>query len=183
MKCHRKASPYTACFASRSCARFSPTIVTPASSSTAMSCNGTYLVAATTVTRGPASSRTRSTRARTSSGDIADDSLHAARPAVAPVREEEVGAADRAQVDAVDPHHSRRAEQALRGAPEVEPTAARQVGIETLGNLLAHLVAARACRRADDGVQLGTGTDPHRGGSGSDQPGSEAAPACVQHGE
>ena len=37
MKCQRKASPYSACFASRSCARFSPTTVIPASTSTAMS--------------------------------------------------------------------------------------------------------------------------------------------------
>ena len=50
MKCQRNASPYSACFRSRSCARFSPTTSTPASTSTAMSASETYFVAATIVT-------------------------------------------------------------------------------------------------------------------------------------
>ena len=57
MKCHRNALPYRACFASRSCARFSPTTSMPASASTPSSSTETYFVAATTVTPEPASAR------------------------------------------------------------------------------------------------------------------------------
>ena len=60
MKCQRKASPYAACFASRSWARFSPIVSMPASASVARSSTETYFVAATTVTLGPTSSRIRS---------------------------------------------------------------------------------------------------------------------------
>ena len=60
MKCQRNASPYSACLASRSCTRFSPTTSIPASASTAKSASGTYFVAATTVTPGPTSARIRS---------------------------------------------------------------------------------------------------------------------------
>ena len=60
MKCQRNASPYTACFASRSWARFSPTTSIPASTSTAMSSSETYFVAATTVTPAPTSRLIRS---------------------------------------------------------------------------------------------------------------------------
>ena len=58
MKCQRNASPYAACLAARSWARFSPTTSTPASARIAMSCSATYFVAATIVTAGPSSSRT-----------------------------------------------------------------------------------------------------------------------------
>ncbi len=55
MKCQRKSSPNRSCFASRSCARFSPTTSTPASARTAISSTDTYFVAATIVTPGPTS--------------------------------------------------------------------------------------------------------------------------------
>ena len=60
MKCHRKASPWRACLAARSCARFSPTTSIPASASAPRSSGSTYLVAATIVTSGPSSPRMRS---------------------------------------------------------------------------------------------------------------------------
>jgi hypothetical protein len=67
-----------------------------------MSGNETYFVAATTVTPGPTSARTRSYRARISSGDVADHPLTAGHARVAPVREEEVRVTGRAHVDALD---------------------------------------------------------------------------------
>src|SRR5439155_9278226 len=99
MKCQRNASPYSACFASRSCARFSPTTVTPASISAAIWASGTYLVAATIVTDGPTSACMRPKRVRISGGDGTDHALDAAGEAVAAVREEELRIVARAEVD------------------------------------------------------------------------------------
>src|SRR4051794_24972767 len=130
MKCQRNASPYSACFSSRSCARFSPTTRTPASTSTARSADGTYFVAATTVTPAPTSACTRSRRARTSAGDSTDHALHAAPGAVAAVREEELRVAARAQVDAFHVVDAGATQRAFRRRPQVEVAARRQVGIE-----------------------------------------------------
>src|SRR5688500_15504562 len=147
MKCQRKASPYSACFASRSWARFSPTTSTPASARAAISSTETYLVAATSVTSGPISARIRSRLRRIVSGDNRDDSLDAARLPVAPVREEEVGVAGRAQVDPLDLRDARRPQCSLAARPEIEHPAPHDVGSEAdaerLGHLLSHLVAAR----------------------------------------
>src|SRR5262245_46379210 len=142
MKCQRNASPYSACFASRSCARFSPTTCTPASTSAAMSRSPTYFVAATTVTSGPTASWTRASRSRMSSGDGTDDSLHAAREPVPPVREEEVGVVARAEVDPVDARDARFPERSLGRAPQVELPTDRQVVVEEPGHLGPDLVAA-----------------------------------------
>src|SRR4029079_108568 len=100
--CPRKASPSSPCFASRSCARFSPTTGIPASASTAKSATLTYFVAATIVTAGPTAALTRSNRSRSSAGDSTDDPLDAAPRAAAAVREEELLVAACAEVDALD---------------------------------------------------------------------------------
>src|SRR4051812_23650276 len=120
MKCQRNASPYSACFASRSCARFSPTTVTPASSSAVICASGTYFVAATIVTAGPTSACTRSKRARISGGDGTDHALHAAGEPVAAMREEELRMVARAEVEPFDTLDARPPEGPLGGAPEVE---------------------------------------------------------------
>src|SRR3954447_2025613 len=177
MKCQRKASPYTACFASRSCARFSPTTSTPASASTAMSASATYLVAATTVTAGPTSARTRSYRSRTSAGDNTDDSLSARDAAVAAVGEEELGVACRAEVDPLARARARVSHRALRGGPEVEPPVAREIGLEALRHLRPDLVAARP----DPGPDAGRVGAADRRDAGLDDAFREPAPARVQH--
>src|SRR5205085_12283491 len=118
MKCQRKASPYSACLASRSCARFSPTTVTPAAASAPMSANATYFVAATTVTFAPTCSWTRLRRAPISSGDSTDDSLNTPRAPVAAVGEEELRVVARAEVEPVDTVDARSAQLPLCGRPE-----------------------------------------------------------------
>src|SRR5947209_16381480 len=102
MKCHRNVSPYSACLRSRSCARFSPTVRTPASASTAMSLGETYFVAATIVTPSPISLWMRARFVRTVSGDVADHSLTTRDAAVAAVREETVRIARSAEVEALE---------------------------------------------------------------------------------
>src|SRR5919198_4036442 len=148
MKCQRKASPYSACFASRSCARFSPTTSTPASARTAMSDTDTYFVAATMVTFGPTSSRIRAYCSRTSSGDITDHSLSPRHAAVTPVREEVVAVARRAQVDPLDCRDARFAQGSFGRRRNVEVSPANHVGAEPraicLADVLADLVAARS---------------------------------------
>src|SRR3954470_21372886 len=116
-----------------------------------MSSTDTYLVAATTVTPGPTSARIRSSRSRIASGDETDDTLRSADRALAAVREEPVGVAARAEVDAVDGGDARAAQRALGRGPQVEHAAARQVGVEPLRDLGSDLVAARADRRPDGG--------------------------------
>src|SRR4051812_26851803 len=130
MKCQRNASPYSACFASRSWARFSPTTVTPASTSAAISGSETYFVAATTVTFGPTSACTRASRSRITSGDGTDHPLDAAGPAVAPVREEQLGVVAGAERNALDARDPGCAERALGRTPEVELAIHRQVVVE-----------------------------------------------------
>src|SRR5436305_1947346 len=153
MKCQRKASPYRACLASRSCARFSPTTSTPASARAARSSIATYFVATTIVTASPTSARALSYRSRSSSTDVGNDSLPAGSTLVAPVREEPVGIARRADVETVDPLDAGGAEGALGRRPQIEPPVARDVVTERLAernrHLLPHLVAARADARAD----------------------------------
>src|SRR4051794_2830556 len=147
---------------------------------TAMSSTDTYFVAATTVTPGPTSCCTRAYAARTSSGDIADHALAAGDAAVAPVREEELRMARRAQVDALDVRAAGVAEGVLDRGREVEVAAAHDAGPEPCGerpgDLRTDLVAARTDRRADD-----------RGGRAAERRDAslhdaleEAAPARVQ---
>src|SRR5215203_4544180 len=161
MKCQRKASPWAACFASRSCARFSPTTSIPASASAVMSSTATYLVAATIVTSGPTWSRTRARRAAICSADNAEDPVCPSRPAGAPLGEEEIRAATRAEIHALDIGRTRIPRGLLRGSPEVELAFAEdsvsEAVPEPVRDLLAHLVAAGPDRRAD-----------HRGEAGAD---------------
>src|SRR5439155_6237800 len=180
MKCQRNASPNSACFASRSCARFSPTTVTPASTSAAIWARGTYSVAATIVTDGPTSACTRSSRARISGGDGTDHALHAAGKAVAAVREEELGMVACAEVDsfhALDACHPQRA---LGGAPQVEPSLPQEARLEQPGDLGTDLVATRSDRRADDGRLRCVSESVD---AGLDHTLGEASPARVQHRE
>ena len=115
MKCQRKVSPYTACFASRSCARFSPTTSTPAWASTPMSSTDTYFVAATTVTSGPTSARIART-ARGSSHGRRRSSPGGRSGRVAAVREEELRVAAGAEIRALDVLDAGGAKRPLGGA-------------------------------------------------------------------
>src|SRR3954452_10787540 len=139
----------------------------PASSSDAISSIETYFVAATTVTRGPTSARSRSSRVRIVSDDETDDTLGTAHRPLPAVREELLGIAARAEVDPLDAVDAGAAEGALGRRPEVEDPVARQVRVEPLRHLGADLVAARADRRADGGGESpaaerpdGLGGDP-----------------------
>src|SRR5262245_44052032 len=183
MKCQRNASPYSACFASRSCARFSPTTRTPASCSAAISESVTYFVAATTVTLGPTCSCTRASRSRISSGDGTDDSLDAARKAVAPVREEEVRVVAGAEVDAVDPFDARLAERPLGRAPEVELAVDSEVVVEEPGHLRPDLVAARPDRGSHDRRKPLSRVAAKGVAAGGDPSLGEPTPARMKDGE
>src|SRR5690349_20667483 len=132
MKCHRKASPCAACLASRSWARFSPTTSIPASAKVAMSSTDTYFVAATIVTSGPISSRTRARRAAICSADNAKDALSSSRPAGATLGEEEIRAAACAEIDPFDSLRARVEGRLLRGGPEVELAVAHDALAEAL---------------------------------------------------
>src|SRR3954470_457098 len=123
MKCQRNASPYSACLRSSSCARFSPTTSTPASTSTAMSASETYFVAATIVMCSPTSARMRSYASRTASGDVADHPLPAGDAGVTAVREVFVVTGG-AHVCALDRRDARVTQDALRDGPEVEVASA-----------------------------------------------------------
>src|SRR5436853_6952337 len=181
MKCQRKASPYRVYLASRSCARFSPTTATPASASAASSSIATYFVATTMVTSSPTSSRARSYRSRSASTDVGNHSLPAGSSLISPVREESVGIARRADVEAVDAHDAGGPERALGRSPQIEPPVARDVVAERLAkrnrHLLPHLVAAGADARADRRGERASADCAH---AGCDDAGEEAAPACVQ---
>ena len=85
-----------------------------------MSRSATYFVAATIVTSSPTRACTSANRSRMTSGDCTDESLHAALAAAAPVREEELGVAARAQVDALDRRDSGAAQRALGRRPQIE---------------------------------------------------------------
>src|SRR4051794_16888142 len=184
MKCQRKASPCSACFTARSCARFSPTSSIPASASTPRSSGATYLVAATIVTSAPSSARIRSWFARTVSADKAKHALPAGDPVVAAVREEPLRRARRAEVDPVDARAAGGAKGAFGGAPEVELAVAHEPEAERATkrrrHLLAHLVAAGADPGPDDGAHEAAAECLHAGrGDAAEQP----APTRVQDGE
>src|SRR5438270_1506102 len=180
MKCQRNASPYSACFASRSCARFSPTTVMPASTSLAMSGRSTYFVAATIVTSGPTTERTCSKRSRIASGDSTDHSLDTAGVPVAPMREEELRMVVRAEVDALDVLDASRTQGAFRRAPQVEVPIDGQVVVEETGHLRPDLVAARADRGPDHGRLRALAEAGH---AVRDHAFAQPAPARVQNGD
>src|SRR3954451_20046000 len=156
MKCQRNASPYSACLRSSSCARFSPTTSTPASTSTAMSASETYFVAATIVTCSPTSARMRSYAARTASGDVADHPVPAGHAGVTAVREVLVVAGG-AHVCALDGRHARVAQDTLGDGPEVEVASAHCLAAEAVAvgrrDVVADLVTAWADPRADGGAK------------------------------
>src|SRR5262245_36570987 len=81
------------------------------------------------------------------------DSLHPAGLAVAPVREEEVGTAGGAEVQALDVGDSRQLQRLVGRAPEIEAPVLddrlAEARAERPGDVLADLVAARTDRRAD----------------------------------
>src|SRR3954468_16031248 len=135
MKCQRKSPPCSACLASRSCARFSPTTSIPASASRGMSSAATYFVAATIVTPGPTSARMRASRSAITSGEETEGTLPPGAAAVAAVGEEEVGAARRAEVDALHALDSGRPQRPLGRAGQVEPAVADEIGVEALRHL------------------------------------------------
>src|SRR5581483_564027 len=145
-----------------------------------MSSSETYFVAATIVTCGPTSSARRSYRSRTASGDVRDHSLPARASLVAPVREEAVRMTRRARVDAVDVLAARRAQRPVDAGPQIEPPVDGDVCAERLargrGNLLPHLVAARADRGTDHRGELPRSERAH---ALRDDAGEQPAPADV----
>src|SRR3954447_15559688 len=183
MKCQRNASPYSACLRSSSCARFSPTTSTPASTSTAMSASETYFVAATIVTRSPTSSRMRSYAARTASGDVADHPLSPGDAGVTAVREV-LAVAGGAHVCTLDRRHARVVQDPLGDGPEVEVASAHGLGAEAVAvgrrDVVAHFVTARPDPRSDGG---GKCTVAECGDPPLDDPCEEPEPARVQERE
>src|SRR5829696_8492338 len=91
-----------------------------------MSSTEMYFVAATTVTRWPICFSIVPKRSRIASGDSGDHSLAPRDAAVAPVREEELGMAERAEVGALDFDDACLVQRELDGAPEVRPGARRR---------------------------------------------------------
>src|SRR6185312_7263500 len=156
-------------------ARFSPTTVTPASISAAMSGSATYFVAATIVTWSPTRACTSATRSRMTSGDCTDHSLDAALATASPVREEELRVAARTQVDAFDGSDSRAAQRPLSRRPQVEVTPDGEVCVEVRCNLVADLVAARPDRRTDDCGRLAADSC----NAGGDDAAAQPTPAGV----
>src|SRR5437016_10282873 len=126
----------------------------------------------------------RSYRSRISAGDVGDHPLPAGVATVAPVREERLGLAGGAAVEAVDAFDPRGAQRALGARPEVEAAVAEDVVAEALAegprHLLPHLVAARADPRADRGRQPPAG---ERLGTRGDDAGEEPFPPGVEDGD
>ena len=104
------------------------------------------------------------------SGDCTVSSLHAALAAAAPVREEDIGVAARAQVDAFDRRDSGAAQGALGGGPQIEMTFDRQVRVEARRDLVADFVAARPDRRTDHCRGLASDRGDARGDDAAAQP-------------
>src|SRR6476646_7183773 len=100
----------------------------PASARAAMSSSDTYFVAATTVTSGPTSALICLNRVRICSEDVGNHPLTACASRVAPVREEQVRVAGRAEIGALDVGDARGVQRALGGGPQVEPAVAEDVG-------------------------------------------------------
>src|SRR5581483_5688206 len=101
-----------------------------------------------------------------------------ARTSTATVREEELGMAARAEVDALDDGDARASQRALGGGPQVELPPGCEVGVEERRDLVAHLVAARPDRGTDHGGSLTV----DRLDAGGDDPFREAAPARMENG-
>src|SRR3954468_10996417 len=155
----------------------------PASASVAMPSTETYFVAATIVTSVPTSSRIRARRAAISSADNAENSLLASRPARAPLREEQIGPAASAQVDAFDVGRAGVAGRLLRSRPQVELAVAddpvAEAAAEGPRDLLPHLVATGTDRRADHRCEVLT----HHLGTRLDDAVDQSAPTRVHDGE
>ena len=149
MKCQRNASPYSACFASRSCARFSPTTVMPASTSAAMPASADVL-------------RRRDDRHRRA--DLRLDAREAradlvrrrhrsplARRAAQPSRRCEKKSSGCRACRGRRARPARRRRDAARVRPPTRDrvAVARQVGVVAGRHLRPDLVAARADRRPD----------------------------------
>src|SRR6185436_4418870 len=170
MKSHSKASPQRSCLAARSCWRFSPTSLTPASARAPISSTGTYLVAARISIPEPAISLARSRLAAILSGSRPwirpgtsglpvepDQARLAPRVAVAAVGEEEIGLAAGAEVRGIHRLDSCLAQLPARLLPEVD------------------LVAAGPDARTDR-----RGGRLHRGGAAGGDPLLEATAPAVQ---
>jgi hypothetical protein len=112
--------------------------------------------------------------------DTREHSLHAPRLAVAAVREEEVCATRRAEVEAVDARHARVAQRELGRSPEVQLSVPHDVfaepRAERIADVVAHLVAARPDRRTDRGGERTVVERLHRG---LDDAVEQTAPAGV----
>ena len=173
MKCQRKSGCASA-LASSSCARFSPSSVSPAASSTCSSSSATYLTAASSSisagsrpARFAASAISASTRSRPlrdgldlEAGDQARHTTPACRPVTPWSRRCEKNSPGSAHivhrldvVDLLDPGCVQLRARHL-GQVEVLGAHPRVVALEGLVDLLADLVAAAARRRAERGGDL-----------------------------
>ena len=153
MKCQRNASPYSACFASRSCARFSPTTVDA----------GLDEHRHVGDARRTSSPRRSSPPARPLPGPArsARGSAQATAPitpctpraqAVAAVREEELRMVARAEVDALDARRRPRGASARSAAVQRSSLPSRvRSASKRSDDLRPDLVAARPDRRPDHG--------------------------------
>src|SRR6266545_326572 len=171
------------CFATRSCARFSPTTSTPTAARTCISSIETYFVAATMVTDGPTSALIRSYRSRTSSGDTREHSLYAARLPVAAMGEEQFRVARRAEVEALDARDARIPQRQFRRTPQIESAVTQDLAPETraerVGDVVSHVVATRTDRRAHRGCERST----ERRSRALDDSRQQPAPTDVEHGD
>src|SRR3990170_1703269 len=107
--------------------------------------------------------------------------LPAGARAVATVREEEIAAAGRAEVDVIDGDRSCFAQRLLRRGTQVEVRAVEhpraEARAERACDVVTDLVAAAPDSRADDGDER-TGAECLRGGL--DDSGEQSAPADMQ---
>ena len=138
MKCQRNASPYSACFASRSCARFSPTTVDAGLGERRHVGERDVLRRRDDrhVRRRPRAC-TRASRSRIAAQATAPITpwTPRARP-VAAVREEELRVVSACRGRPARPRSTpARAQRALGRRPEVEDAVARQVGVEARRHL------------------------------------------------
>src|SRR5262245_23262314 len=152
----------------------------PASASAGMSSTETYFVAATIVTSGPTSSRTRASRSAIGSADKAKDALCAARPARAALTEEQIGVAARAEIEPVDARGACVARRSLGRGPEVEDAAADDVVPEARLVRACHLVPHLVAARADRGTYDRGEARPEDLRRRLDDPVEQAAPAGVE---
>src|SRR5829696_2663015 len=182
MKSQVNRSPCASCFASRSCARFSPTSSIPASARAGRSPASTYLTAASISMSGPICSRTDSSLRRTRSGSIAHDDarLAAGHASVAAVGKVELRLAAGAPVHVLDVRDPGRLE--LCGDDHAQVEHPRGGGSFDAGERIEHLVADLVAAAPDAWPDSRDGWRGEACERLLDNPAGQRAPAAVEHG-